>query len=115
MAKKVSKSLMFILLSGMLVFAVAGCNSGNPVLPGSATIYLQIANPYQQIYSIYIDGEYMGKTNYAGAITIYNVTPGNHFIDAYDQILIGGWYGGGYYDIVNGPNYIDMTVYEMSF
>jgi hypothetical protein len=113
------KRLLLFLLLGMLVLAISGCTPENLGQTQTAIVYLQILNPNGQIYDIVMYNENLKetktveeKTDRDGFLIIADVIPGNYTIYASDQILLGGWYGVDYYEIIADENYIEMTVKE---
>ena len=112
------KRLLLFILLGALALVICGCTPENLSQTQSAIVYLQILNPNGQIYDIVMYNEDLeetktvGKTDRDGFIIITDVIPGNYIIYASDQILLGGWYGVEFYEIVSDENYIEMTVRE---
>jgi hypothetical protein len=118
MVMRFQKRLLLFILLGVLVLAVNGCTPENLSQTQTATVYLQILNPNGQIYNISMYNEYMedyrneGPTDRDGFLVITDVIPGNYTIYASDQIVLGGWYGVEFYEILPDENYIEMTVKE---
>ena len=118
MVMRFQKRLLLFILLGVLVLAVNGCTPENLGQTQTVTLYLQILNPNGQIYNISMYNEYMedyrneGPTDRDGFLVITDVMPGNYTIYASDQIVLGGWYGVDYYEIIADENYIEMTVKE---
>lgn len=103
--KQFFKLLLAILIFAAFTLLLNGCIV---LIPSSPIVEINITND-NYTYEIRIDGNYYGTTDSSGKLTLYNVSTGYHYFEAFESPSILGRYGDKWQTITSGYNKVNIV------
>ena len=97
---------LLLVISGILLFSFL-FSSCVVFIPSQPIVEINITND-SWTYDIYVDGNYYGKTNNSGKLTLFNINPGYHHFEAFESPSLLGRYGDKWQTITNGYNKVNI-------
>ena len=105
--KKWQFSKIFLAILALL-FLATSLSSCVVFIPSNPIVEIEIVNDNWE-YDIYINGNYYGKTDNTGKLTLYDVSPGYHHFEAFESPSILGRYGDKWQTIRVGYNKVNIS------
>ena len=103
--KQILKLFLVVFVLSFLSIFLTGCIV---LIPGSPIVEINITND-SWTYDIYVDGNYLGRTDNSGKITLSNITTGYHHFEAFESPSLLGRYGDKWQTITDGYNRVNIV------
>lgn len=98
---------VFFLILAVLFLSIS-LSSCLVFIPSQPIVEINITND-NWTYDIYVDGNYLGKTDANGDVTFSNINPGYHHFEAFESPSLLGRYGEKWQTITSGYNKVNIV------